>query len=30
MPTHDEDIRFLREWDRLTREQQARFKAAVS
>ncbi len=30
MPTHTEDARFLREWDRLTREEQDRFKIAVA
>jgi hypothetical protein len=29
MRTHDEDTRFLREWDRLTHEQQARFGRAL-
>ncbi len=30
MPTHNEDVRFLHEWDRLTREQQAQFKVALA
>lgn len=30
MPTHAEDARFLRQWARLTRAQQAQFKAAVT
>lgn len=29
MPTHNEEVRFLREWDRLTRDQQAQFKVAL-
>lgn len=30
MPTHSKDPRFLREWERLTREQQAQFKGALA
>ena len=29
MPTHSEDAHFLREWERLTRAQQAQFNAAL-
>ncbi len=30
MPTHAEDARFLREWRRLTQDQQAQFKVALA
>jgi hypothetical protein len=30
MPTHAEDARFLRQWERLTRAQQEQFKVAVA